>query len=57
LAKVLDAHLSPKAGIFQLLFQSPVDVLVPLGIDPGLQTLPDAVHLFYKGNARIVATL
>ena len=57
MTQVVEAHLSPEAGIFQLQFQSSVDVLVTLGINLALQTPPGAAHLFYTGNPRIVAML
>ena len=56
-SKVLDAHLPPKARVFKLLFQSLTDVRVTLEINRGLQTLPDAAHLFDKGNTHVITML
>ncbi len=55
LTKVVETHLSPKAGVFYLLLQTPADVRITFGIDPGRQTLPDALHLLCKRNAFIIA--
>ncbi len=55
--EIVDAYLPPEARVFELLCQSSADVFVSLRVDLRLQILPDAVHLFHKGDALIVAML